>query len=112
MTATPVTHRGLLRSWGLWTAGFLAFPIAGLAGRAIAGPVDDLLAALVGGATPGLVIGVGQSLAGRGALSLRRAGSLPQPPARPLASPLALPQSGTAPPSPTWRSWDCSPESP
>ena len=72
MTASPVTHHGLLRAWGLWTAGFLAFPLAGLAGRAVVGPVDDLLAALVGGAITGLVLGVGQSLAGRGAFAARR----------------------------------------
>ncbi|AJF69338.1 hypothetical protein [Streptomyces vietnamensis] len=38
-----------LRVWTRWTAGFLAFPIAGLAGRAAAGPVDDAMSALVGG---------------------------------------------------------------
>jgi hypothetical protein len=72
MTATPVTRRGLLRPWGLWTAGFLAFPLAGLAGLAVAGPIDDLLAALIGGAITGLVLGVGQSLAGRGAFPASR----------------------------------------
>lgn len=56
----------LLWPWALWTAGFLAFPVAGLAGQAVAGPVDDLSAALLGGAVTGLVIGIGQSLAGRG----------------------------------------------
>jgi hypothetical protein len=62
MTAT---RTGLLRPWLIWTAGFLAFPIAGLAGRAVAGPVDDLLAAVLGGAATGLVIGIGQSLVAR-----------------------------------------------
>lgn len=68
MTATRTARRGSLWSWALWTVGFLAFPIAGLAGRAIAGPVDDLLAALLGGAVTGLVIGIGQSIVARGAV--------------------------------------------
>jgi hypothetical protein len=55
-----------------WTAGFLAFPIAGLAGRAVAGPVDDPVAAVLGGGITGLVIGVGQVLAARGLLDPRR----------------------------------------
>lgn len=68
MTAAHSTRTRLLRSWGLWTAGFLAFPVAGLAGMAVAGPVDDLIAAVLGGAVTGLVIGIGQSLVGRGRL--------------------------------------------
>ena len=59
---------GMLRSWATWTAGFLAFPIAGVAAKAIAGPLDDLVAALLGGAVTGLVIGAGQSIAARGAV--------------------------------------------
>ncbi|MEV4430683.1 hypothetical protein AB0K23_36090 [Streptomyces sp. NPDC049602] len=46
---SPVPTRGperpALRVWIRWTAGFLAFPIAGLAGRAAAGPVDDAMSA-------------------------------------------------------------------
>jgi hypothetical protein len=60
-----------LRTWLIWTAGFLAFPLAGLAGTAVAGRVDDPIAALVGGAVTGLVIGVGQTLASRGRLDIR-----------------------------------------
>jgi hypothetical protein len=60
------------RSWLLWTAGFVAFPLAGLAGTAVAGRVDSPLAALAGGAVAGLVLGVGQTLAGRGRLDIRR----------------------------------------
>src|SRR5215218_3968786 len=60
------------RSWLLWTAGFLAFPIAGLAGTAVAGRVDDPLAALSGGAVAGLVLGAGQTLASRGRLDIRK----------------------------------------
>lgn len=51
-----------LRPWLLWTVGFLAFPIAGLAGTGVAGRVDSPLAALLGGAVAGLVIGAGQTL--------------------------------------------------
>ena len=60
------------RTWLLWTAGSLSFPVAGLAGTAAAGRVDDPIAALVGGTVAGLVIGVGQTLAGRGRLDIRR----------------------------------------
>jgi hypothetical protein len=62
----------LLRPWALWTAGFLSFPLAGVAGELLAGPVDDLHAALIGGAVTGLVIGAGQSIAGRGAVPAGR----------------------------------------
>jgi hypothetical protein len=72
-----VTDRGrprtsFRRSWLFWTAGFLAFPIAGLAGTAVAGRVDSPLAALTGGAVAGLVLGAGQTLAARGRLDLRK----------------------------------------
>jgi hypothetical protein len=61
-----------LRTWLIWTAGFLAFPIAGLAGTAAAGRVDDPVAALVGGTVTGLVLGAGQWLASRRRLDPRR----------------------------------------
>jgi hypothetical protein len=61
-TATAVGRR-LLRIWLVWTASFLAFPLGGLAGRAIVGPVDNPRAALIGGLATGLVIGAGQTLA-------------------------------------------------
>jgi hypothetical protein len=70
-TATD-THPAFLRPWLIWTAGFLAFPIAGVAGTAVAGRVDSLLAALIGGLVSGAVLGAGQSLAGRGRLDPRR----------------------------------------
>ncbi|MEX0171400.1 hypothetical protein [Streptomyces sp. LMG1-1-1.1] len=72
----PVPVRGLSgharREWIRWTAGFLAFPVAGLAGRAAAGPVDDTMSALVGGVVTGAVIGAGQALVSSGRLSLPR----------------------------------------
>lgn len=53
-------------TWTIWTAGFLAFPLAGLAGLAVTGGrVDTALSALAGGALTGLVIGAGQALASR-----------------------------------------------
>lgn len=70
MTAT--LNRVPLRPWALWTVGFVSFPLSALAGRAVAGPVDDVVAALVGGAVTGLVLGLGQSLAGRGAVRATR----------------------------------------
>src|SRR5690349_24848554 len=61
-----------MRTWLLWFTGTLAFPIAGLAGTAVAGRVDDAGAALLGGTTAGLVIGAGQTLASRRRLDPRR----------------------------------------
>jgi hypothetical protein len=67
-----VTTSARLRTWLIWTAGFLAFPIAGLAGTAVVGRVDDPFAALVGGAVAGLVIGIGQTRASMGRLDIRK----------------------------------------
>src|SRR3954452_19012704 len=61
-----------VRTWLIWTAGVLAFPLAGLAGAGVAGRLDDPIAALLGGAVTGLVIGTGQVLASRGRLDIRR----------------------------------------
>jgi hypothetical protein len=51
--------------WLTWTAGFVAFPIAGVVGRGVVGRVDDPVAAVVGGAVAGAVIGTGQWLGSR-----------------------------------------------
>ena len=67
MTGREASQPAFPRAWLIWTLGFLAFPLAGLAGTGVAGRVDSPLAALLGGAVAGLVIGAGQSLA-----SLRR----------------------------------------
>jgi hypothetical protein len=72
MNSPQTTEPGFLRPWLTWIAGFLAFPIAGLAGAAPVGRVDDPVAALVGGALTGLVLGAGQALASRGRLDPRR----------------------------------------
>jgi hypothetical protein len=52
----------MMKPWLIWTAGFVAFPIAGLAGTAVAGRVDNPLAALTGGLVAGAVLGAGQAL--------------------------------------------------
>jgi hypothetical protein len=59
------------RTWIVWVAGFVAFPIAGLAGTAAAGRADDVLAALLGGTVTGVVLGTGQALASRRRLNWR-----------------------------------------
>ena len=68
MNPSPLTQSSFLRPWLIWTAGFLFFPIAGLAGAGAAGRVDSPLAALVAGLVTGTVIGVGQSLTSSGRL--------------------------------------------
>src|SRR3954452_11225956 len=72
MTTTGSFRTARVRTWLIWTAGFLAFPLAGLAGTAVGGRVDDPISALLGGAVAGAVIGVGQTLASRGRLDIRR----------------------------------------
>jgi hypothetical protein len=72
MTRPDPSRRQALLTWLIWTAGFLAFPVAGIASTAVAGRVDNPLAALTGGAVAGLVIGAGQALVSRRRLDLRR----------------------------------------
>jgi hypothetical protein len=72
MTRTAVSQPSFLRTWVTWTAGFLAFPLAGLAGTAVVGRVDNPLSALAGGAVTGLVLGAAQALLSRRRLELRR----------------------------------------
>ncbi len=71
-TASNAPGSQFLRTWLLWTAGFLAFPLAGLAGTGVAGRVDSPVAALIGGAVAGLVIGAAQAMLSRGRLDIRR----------------------------------------
>ena len=102
MTRSGTPHPTFTRTWLLWTAGFLAFPIAGLAGTAAAGRVDSPLAALLGGAVTGLVIGAGQALVSRRRLDPRR--WIPATGVGHGRSGCcsALPSSATAPRWPTW----------
>lgn len=68
----PDSPQPFLRPWLWWCAAFIAFPIAGLAGTAVAGRIDDAGAAVLGGTVTGLVLGVAQALASRGRLDPRR----------------------------------------
>lgn len=52
----------VLRSWLVWTAGFLLFPLAGLLGTAAGGRVDGPVAAALGGLATGGAVGLGQVL--------------------------------------------------
>ena len=65
MTRTAVSQPSFRLTWVTWTAGFLAFPLAGLAGTAVAGRVDDPFSALAGGAVAGLVVGTARALLSR-----------------------------------------------
>jgi uncharacterized membrane protein len=58
-------HRFNLKAWLLWTAGFLAFPIAGVLAEALTGRINDFSSALLGGMVAGAVIGTGQWLVAR-----------------------------------------------
>jgi hypothetical protein len=58
-------HRFNTKAWLLWTAGFLAFPIAGALATAVTGRINDFGSALIGGMVAGAVIGTGQWLVAR-----------------------------------------------
>ena len=58
-------HRFNVKAWLLWTAGFLAFPIAGILAEALTGRINDVSSALLGGMVAGAVIGTGQWLVAR-----------------------------------------------
>jgi drug/metabolite transporter (DMT)-like permease len=72
MVESRTSQRTFARTWMWWTAGFLAFPLAGVAGAAAVGRVDSAVAALLGGTVSGLVLGAGQVLASRRRLDPRR----------------------------------------
>jgi drug/metabolite transporter (DMT)-like permease len=72
MTRPEQPQPTFTRTWFLWTAGFLAFPLAGVAGTAAVGRVDSAIAALLGGAVAGLALGAGQALVSRRRLDARR----------------------------------------
>ena len=58
-------HRFNVKAWLLWTAGFLAFPIAGILAEALTGRINDFSSAVIGGMVAGAVIGTGQWLVAR-----------------------------------------------
>lgn len=62
-----------VKGWLLWTAGFVSFPVAGIAAQAAVGRINDAVAALIGGLVAGAVIGTGQWLAARRLLAVPRA---------------------------------------
>jgi hypothetical protein len=64
-------HRFDVKAWLLWTAGFLAFPIAGILAEALTGRINDFSSALLGGMVAGAVIGTGQWLVARRLLDAR-----------------------------------------
>jgi hypothetical protein len=64
-------HRFNVKAWLLWTAGFLAFPIAGILAEALTGRINDVGSALIGGMVAGAVIGTGQWLVARRLLDPR-----------------------------------------
>jgi hypothetical protein len=72
MTRSDTSTPSFLRTWLIWTAATLVFPLAGLAGTAVAGRVDSPLSALTGGAVVGLIIGTGQAVLSRRRLDPRR----------------------------------------
>ena len=77
MSTTPAvlehsaTRARILPNLLIWTLSFLAIPIAGYLGTAIVGRVDDLVAALAGGAIVGAAVGAVQALASRRRLPVR-----------------------------------------
>ena len=58
------------RFWGAWMLAFLGFPVAGLVGIAVGGPVTTALDGVLGGVAAGAVIGCAQWLVLRQRLSL------------------------------------------
>ncbi len=53
------------KSWGRWVISFLGFPLAGVAARAVAGPIDGVGAAVAGGLAAGATLGAVQALTRR-----------------------------------------------
>jgi hypothetical protein len=51
------------RGWLRWVGSFIGFPLAGLAAKAVTGPIDSSAAAVVGGLAAGATLGAVQSLA-------------------------------------------------
>ena len=76
MSTTPavakdsVTRAPFLRNLLIWMLSFLAIPIAGYLGTALVGRVDNVFAALIGGAVVGLSVGLVQALVSRRRLTL------------------------------------------
>jgi hypothetical protein len=52
------------KRWGRWVATFVGFPAAGVAARAVAGNIDSVSAAALGGLAAGVVLGAVQAFVG------------------------------------------------
>ena len=94
-------HRFNVKAWLLWTAGFLAFPIAGVLAEALTGRINDFSSALIGGMVAGAVIGTASGWS-PAACSTPRPGSRPPPWPWASALPLAPGRSAMAPASASW----------
>lgn len=51
------------RGWLRWVGSFVGFPLAGLAAKAVTGPIDSTVAAVAGGLAAGAVLGGAQAFA-------------------------------------------------
>jgi hypothetical protein len=59
-----ITDTAKVKRWGRWLATFIGFPAAGLAARAVAGNIDSIGAAALGGLVGGVVLGGIQAYVG------------------------------------------------
>ena len=67
-TPSPTTRRHPVLRALTWGATFVAFPLGGLLATSVVGAVDDVGAALMGGAIVGAVVGLSQALGSRALL--------------------------------------------
>jgi hypothetical protein len=56
------TSRSAIARWGRWLGSFVGFPLAGVTARLVAGNVDSVTAAAIGGLAGGLVLGTSQAV--------------------------------------------------
>lgn len=63
MTRSKAPRRSFLRTWLIWTAGFLVLPLAGFAGTAVVSYRTSLADLALMGALNGLILGAAQALA-------------------------------------------------
>jgi hypothetical protein len=59
-----ITDKTNMKRWGRWLATFIGFPAAGLAARIVAGNVDSVGAAALGGVAGGVALGAVQTFVG------------------------------------------------
>src|SRR5262249_16121266 len=56
--------RSEIKRWARWVGTFIGFPLAGVTARLVAGNIDDIGSAALGGLTGGAVLGIVQALIG------------------------------------------------